>query len=122
MEPKIKNKKEARRKRIKMRIRKKIRGTTDKPRLCVFRSDKEIYAQIIDDSQNITIMAVSSLCKELKDLKMTKTDKAREVGKLIAQKALDADIKTVIFDRNGYLYHGRVKALAEGAREKGLKF
>jgi len=105
-----------------MRIRKKIRGTTDKPRLCVFRSDKEIYAQIIDDSQNITIMAVSSLCKELKDLKMTKTDKAREVGKLIAQKALDADIKTVIFDRNGYLYHGRVKALAEGAREKGLKF
>jgi large subunit ribosomal protein L18 len=67
-------------------------------------------------------MAVSSLCKELKDLKMTKTDKAREVGKLIAQKALDADIKTVIFDRNGYLYHGRVKALAEGAREKGLKF
>lgn len=122
MKPKIKNKKEARRKRIKMRIRKKIRGTTDKPRLCVFRSDKEIYAQIIDDSQNITIMAVSSLCKELKDLKMTKTDKAREVGKLIAQKALDADIKTVIFDRNGYLYHGRVKALAEGAREKGLKF
>lgn len=122
MEPKIKNKKEARRKRIKMRIRKKIRGPTDKPRLCVFRSDKEIYAQIIDDSQNITIMAVSSLCKELKDLKMTKTDKAREVGKLIAQKALDADIKTVIFDRNGYLYHGRVKALAEGAREKGLKF
>ena len=122
MEPKIKNKKEARRKRIKMRIRKKIRGTTDKPLLCVFRSDKEIYAQIIDDSQNITIMAVSSLCKELKDLKMTKTDKAREVGKLIAQKALDADIKTVIFDRNGYLYHGRVKALAEGAREKGLKF
>ena len=122
MKPKIKNKKEAIRKRIKLRIRTKRRGTTDKPRLCVFRSDKEIYAQIIDDSQNITIMAVSSLCKELKDLKMTKTDKAREVGKLIAQKALDADIKTVIFDRNGYLYHGRVKALAEGAREKGLKF
>jgi len=122
MEPKIKNKKEARRKRIKMRIRKKIRGTTDKPRLCVFRSDKEIYAQIIDDSQNITIMAVSSLCKELKDLKMTKTDKAREVGKLIAQKALDAGIDTVVFDRNGYLYHGRIKALADSARENGLKF
>lgn len=122
MEPKIKNKKEARRRRIKMRIRKKYHGTADRPRLCVYRSDKEIYAQIIDDVKHITIMSVSSLSKEIKDQKLSKTDKSKEVGKLIAKKALEAGIDTVIFDRNGYLYHGRIKALADSARENGLKF
>lgn len=122
MEPKIKNKKEARRRRIKMCIRKKYHGTADRPRLCVYRSDKEIYAQIIDDVKHITIMSVSSLSKEIKDQKLSKTDKSKEVGKLIAKKALEAGIDTVIFDRNGYLYHGRIKALADSARENGLKF
>jgi len=122
MEPKIKNKKEARRRRIKMRISKKYYGTTDRPRLCVYRSDKEIYAQIIDDVKHVTIMSVSSLSKELKDQKLSKSDKSKEVGKLIAKKALDAGIDTVVFDRNGYLYHGRIKALADSARENGLKF
>jgi len=122
MEPKIKNKKEARRRRIKMRISKKFNGTADRPRLCVYRSDKEIYAQIIDDVKHVTIMSVSSLSKELKGQKLSKTDKSKEVGKLIAKKALEAGIDTVVFDRNGYLYHGRIKALADSARENGLKF
>jgi len=122
MEPKIKNKKEARRRRIKMRISKKYFGTANRPRLCVYRSDKEIYAQLIYDVKHVTIMSVSSLSKELKDQKLSKTDKSKEVGKLIAKKALDAGIDTVVFDRNGYLYHGRIKALADSARENGLKF
>ena len=105
-----------------MRISKKYFGTANRPRLCVYRIDKEIYAQIIDDVKHVTIMSVSSLSKELKDQKLSKTDKSKEVGKLIAKKALDAGIDTVVFDRNGYLYHGRIKALADSARENGLKF
>ena len=111
-----------RRQRIRFRIRKTISGSATKPRLSVFRSNKEIYAQLIDDVKHVTIMSVSSLSKELKDQKLSKTDKSKEVGKLIAKKALDAGIDTVVFDRNGYLYHGRIKALADSARENGLKF
>ncbi len=111
-----------RRTRIKYRVRKKVRGTTEKPRLSVFRSNKAIYAQVIDDLEGKTIAAASSDTKDIGDKKMTKTEKAREVGKLIAERAKEAGIADIIFDRNGYLYHGRVKSLAEGAREGGLKF
>jgi large subunit ribosomal protein L18 len=112
----------SRREKIKMRIRKKIFGTHEAPRISVFRSNKEIYAQIIDDLNGRTLVAASSREKELAGIKKTKTEKAAEVGRLLAQRALSAGITTVRFDRNGYLYHGRVKALAEAAREGGLKF
>lgn len=115
-------KKEERRQRIKYRIRKKIKGTPQRPRLCVFRSNKEIYAQIIDDVSKKTIVAASSKEKALKNLKGTKTEKAIAVGKLVAEKAKQKGIQTVVFDRNGFLYHGRVKALADAAREAGLNF
>jgi len=110
-----------RRKRIKLRIRKIVSGTATKPRLVVFRSNKEIYAQLIDDLAGKTLFAVSS---REKDIEKTgaKKDVAKTVGKAIAEKALKAGIETCAFDRNGYLYHGRVKALADGAREAGLKF
>ncbi len=111
-----------RRTRIKYRVRKSVRGTTDKPRLSVFRSNKAIYAQVIDDLAGKTLAAASSQDKEMGEKKMTKTETAREVGKLIAERAKEAGIETIVFDRNGYLYHGRVKSLAEGAREGGLKF
>lgn len=112
-----------RRKKIKLRIRKRIIGTQESPRLSVFRSNKEIYAQIIDDLKGITLVAASSRDKEIKKEKgMTKTAIATEVGKLLAQRAKAKNISTIKFDRNGYLYHGRVKALAEGAREGGLTF
>ncbi len=111
-----------RRTKIKYRIRKKISGTFEKPRLSVFRSNKAIYAQVIDDREGKTLAAASSHIFESGENKMTKTEKAREVGKLIAERAKDAGIETIVFDRNGYLYHGRVKSLAEGAREGGLKF
>ena len=114
--------KDFRRKRIKMRIRKVIKGTIEKPRLTVFRSNKEIYAQIIDDLQGKTLVAASSRVKDVAVQKTNKTDQAKLVGKLIAERAVEAGINEVVFDRNGYLYHGRVKSLAVAAREGGLKF
>ncbi|MEE4176180.1 MAG: 50S ribosomal protein L18 [Bacteroides sp.] len=116
------NKKLNRRTKIKYRIRKKVNGTADRPRLTVFRSNKGIYAQVINDLEGRTLVSASSMSKELADKKMTKTETAKEVGKLLAGKASEAGIEKVVFDRNGYLYHGRVKSLAEGAREGGLKF
>jgi len=106
------------------RVRKKISGTPERPRLNVFRSLKHIYAQIIDDTTGTTLVAASTMEQALKD-KVTyggNKQAAREVGKLVAQKALEKGIKKVVFDRGGYLYHGRVKELAEGAREGGLEF
>jgi len=113
---------EERRQRIKYRIRKKIKGTPERPRLCVFRSNKEIYAQIIDDVSRKVLASASSMEKALKNFKGTKTEKSIAVGKLIAEKAKQKGIEKVVFDRNGYLYHGRVKALADAAREGGLIF
>tara|TARA_B100000795_G_C22706254_1_gene401676 strand:+ start:619 stop:969 length:351 start_codon:yes stop_codon:yes gene_type:complete len=109
-----------RRIRIKHRIRKIISGTSVKPRLSVFRSNKEIYAQLVNDVNGETIASVSSRNKEIKA--STKQEAAAAVGKSIAELATKAGIATVAFDRNGYLYHGRVKVLAEAAREGGLKF
>ncbi len=111
-----------RRTRIKYRVRKKVSGTPEKPRLSVFRSNKDIYAQVIDDLEGKTLAAASSLNKEVAEKKLSKTEKAREVGKMVAERAKEAGIETIVFDRGGYLYHGRVKSLAEGAREGGLKF
>ncbi|RJQ39879.1 MAG: 50S ribosomal protein L18 [Nitrospiraceae bacterium] len=108
------------------RIRKKVAGTTDRPRLSVYRSLSHMYAQIIDDFKGGTIVAASSIDKELKgkDKKSGKGNiaAAKQVGELIAKKALKKGIKKVVFDRGGYLYHGRVKALADAARENGLEF
>ncbi|MBO7233748.1 MAG: 50S ribosomal protein L18 [Paludibacteraceae bacterium] len=113
------NQKIARRIKIKAYIRSKISGTAEKPRLTVFRSNCQIYAQIIDDVNGKTLAAASSLgMKE----KMTKTEQAAKVGTLLAKNAQAAGISQVVFDRNGYLYHGRVKQLADAAREAGLKF
>ena len=109
-----------RRTRIKQRIRKIISGTPTKPRLSVFRSNKEIYAQLVDDVNGVTITAVSSRDKDIKA--STKQEAAAAVGKAIAEKGVNAGIETIAFDRNGYLYHGRVKTLADAAREAGLKF
>ncbi|MEX0288926.1 MAG: 50S ribosomal protein L18 [Flavobacteriaceae bacterium] len=108
--------------RIRRRVRKVSFGTAERPRLSVFRSNKEIYAQLIDDNNGVTLVAASSRDKELSKAKGTKTEIAAEVGKAIAEKAKKAGIETVAFDRGGNLYHGRVKSLAEGAREAGLKF
>ncbi len=103
------------------RVRAKIKGTAKRPRLCVFRSDKHIYAQIIDDDKGKTLLLASDLeFKKTKGIK--KMNISFEVGKLIAQKAKEKKIENVVFDRGGYQYHGRVKGLAEGAREEGLKF
>tara|TARA_R110001592_G_scaffold243783_1_gene504951 strand:+ start:195634 stop:195987 length:354 start_codon:yes stop_codon:yes gene_type:complete len=110
-----------RRTRIRSRIRKKVSGTAETPRLAVFRSNKEIYAQIIDDLSGKTLAAASSLEKGLSK-EGTKTDVAKAVGSALAKKAVAAGIEICSFDRGGYLYHGRVKALADGAREGGLKF
>lgn len=107
--------------RIRRRIRKVSFGTESKPRLAVFRSNKEIYAQLIDDNKGVTMAAASSRDKDVV-AKGTKTEVANNVGKAIAEKALKLGIETVAFDRGGNLYHGRVKSLAEGAREAGLKF
>lgn len=109
-----------RRQRIRFRIRKTISGSATKPRLSVFRSNKEIYAQLIDDVNGVTILAASSREKEIG--KGTNVEVATAVGKLAAEKALKAGISEVTFDRGGYLYHGRIKSLAEGARAAGLKF
>ena len=112
-----------RRKKIKRRIRKKIAGTSDKPRFTVFRSNKEIYVQLINDVDGKTVLSVSSKMKEVSEkAKGNKTDQATAVGNLAAEKCKEAGINEVIFDRNGYLYHGRVKALADAARKGGLKF
>ncbi|UKJ07101.1 50S ribosomal protein L18 [Solitalea lacus] len=111
----------SRRDRIKKGIRKNIAGSTERPRLTVFRSNKGIYAQIIDDVAGKTIVSASTLADKLAT-NVNKTEQSKLVGKLIAEKAVAAGITTVVFDRNGYLYHGRVKSLAEGAREGGLNF
>jgi large subunit ribosomal protein L18 len=114
--------KEFRRNRIKQRIRKVVVGDAQSPRLSVFRSNKGIYAQLIDDLSGKTITAAGSADKGIADAKCTKIDQAKMVGKAIAAKAAEAGITSVRFDRNGYLYHGRIKSLAEGAREAGLNF
>ena len=111
-----------RRERLRFRIRKTVSGTTQRPRLAVFRSNKEIYAQLIDDVNGKTISAASSRDKDIDASKVNKVEAAKLVGKAIAEKAIKAGIETITFDRGGYLYHGRVKSLAEGAREGGLKF
>lgn len=105
------------------RVRKKIKGTTERPRLNVFRSSKHIYAQIIDDTKGITLAAASTLDKELGEIKnVGNVEAAKKVGALIAKRAQEKGIKNVVFDRGGYLYHGRVQALADAAREAGLDF
>ena len=111
-----------RRRRRHLRIKARIFGTGEKPRLCVYRSLNHIYGRLIDDEQKKTILSVSDLDLSKKNSQAAKTDISREVGKLIAVEALKRKIQAVIFDRGGYKYHGRVKALAEGAREAGLKF
>lgn len=111
--------KSARREKIRRRIRKTVSGTADRPRLSVYRSNKEIYAQVINDVDGITIASASS--RELSS-SVSKVDAAKEVGTKLAEKAKAAGVETVSFDRGGYLYHGRVMSLAEGAREGGLKF
>lgn len=111
-----------RRARIKSRVRTVVSGTAERPRLSVFRSNKQIYAQLIDDVQGTTLCAASSSDKAIIAATGSKIEKAALVGKAVAEKALAAGITEVVFDRNGYLYHGRVKQLADAAREGGLKF
>ncbi len=113
--------KEKRREKIRRRIRKSLAGNATRPRLSVYRSNKEIYAQLINDVDGVTLAAASSRDKEI-TAKGTKIEVAQEVGKLIAERAKNAGVELVTFDRGGYLYHGRVKSLADGAREGGLKF
>ena len=114
-------KKQLRRIKIKRRIRGIINGTSEKPRMTIFRSNKEIYVQLIDDTSGNTLASASSI-KFKKTKSSTKSSIALEVGKIIAEKSIKLGINQVMFDRNGYLYHGRVKMLAEGARDGGLKF
>lgn len=111
-----------RRQRIRYRIRKIVKGSPEAPRLSVFRSNKHISAQIIDDQTGKTLTQASSICKEISEKKITKIEQAKLVGKLLAEKAIDAGITTIVFDRGGYLYHGRVKSLAEATRKNGIKF
>ena len=108
--------------RRKAHIRKKVEGSTERPRLSVYRSLNHIYAQVIDDSTGKTLLSASTLSPELKDGKGKKAEQAKEVGKLVAKKCAEAKIEAVVFDRNGFMYHGRIAAVAEGAREGGLKF
>lgn len=112
------------RRRRKKRFMKKMRGTSQRPRLCVYRSNKHIYAQIVDDQETRTIAAVSTLSKELASLgdKRGSKEAAQKVGELIAKKARERNIDKVVFDRNGFLYHGRIRAVADAAREAGLEF
>ena len=112
----------SRREKIRKRIRGVISGTASRPRLSVYRSNKDIYAQLIDDSKGITLAAVSSREVGINEVKENKVAKATLVGKKIAELAKGAGIESVVFDRGGYLYHGRVKSLADGAREGGLQF
>ena len=116
------NKRDYRRLRIKLRVRKVVNGTPERPRLSVFRSSKQIYCQLIDDLAGQTMVAASSNEKGLLEAKGTKIEKAKMVGQLIAERAKEHGIEVVVFDRGGYLYHGRVKALADAARTGGLKF
>ena len=109
-----------RRERIKAGVRKKISGTTERPRLSIFRSNRGLYVQIIDDLKGVTVAAASTL--ELGDKAKLNIENSKNVGKKIAEKAIASGVQTIVFDRNGYLYHGNIKALAEGAREGGLKF
>lgn len=111
-----------RRKKIKLRVRKDISGTAERPRMTVFRSNKQISVQLIDDVAGRTIVSATSLSKDVAAAPGTKSEVAAAVGKQIAAKALAAGVQAVVFDRNGYLYHGRVKQLADAAREGGLKF
>ena len=111
-----------RRNRIKKRIRKVVSGTAERPRMTVFRSNTQIYVQLIDDLKGTTVLSTSSRCKEIAEQKVNKTEQAKLVGKHAAELSLAKGINTVVFDRNGYLYHGRVKSLADAAREGGLKF
>ena len=110
-----------RRQRIKYRIRKRLSGSGARPRMTVYRSNKQIYVQLVDDVSGETLVAASSKEKEIASKKVTKVEQAKLVGKRIAEKAKEKGIETVVFDRNGYLYHGRVKNLADAARESGLK-
>ena len=112
--------KDLKRKKIHRRIRKNLGGNAERPRLSVYRSNRDIYVQIIDDEQGHTLLTATS--RTMKELKGNKVERSKEVGKAIAQMAMDKGIKSVVFDRGGYLYHGRVKALADGAREGGLQF
>jgi large subunit ribosomal protein L18 len=116
------NNKSSARVKIKYRIRKKISGAAVKPRLSVFRSNSDIYAQLIDDNNGVTLAAASSRQKDIQAQKAPKIEKSKLVGAAIATKAKELGISTVVFDRGGYIYHGRVKAVAEGAREGGLVF
>jgi len=111
-----------RRQKLRWRIRTKVSGVAQKPRLSVFRSNSDIYAQLIDDATGTTIASANSRQKEIVAVGGTKVEKSANVGKALAQKAAAAGITTCVFDRGGYLYHGRVKAVADGAREGGLKF
>jgi len=112
-----------RRSRIRMRIRKKISGTADRPRLAVFRSNKQIYVQVVDDLKRVTLLSASSKEKEFAGKAgLKKTDQAKLVGKALAERCKEKGISNVVFDRSGYKYHGRVKSLADAARESGLKF
>ncbi|MBV2361869.1 50S ribosomal protein L18 [Streptomonospora sp. NEAU-YY374] len=105
-----------------LRVRKKVSGTPERPRLVVFRSSKHMVAQIIDDTRHHTLVAASTLDRDIRDSEGTKTEKSRKVGELLAERAKAADISAVVFDRGGYQYHGRVAALADGARAGGLEF
>lgn len=116
------NNKSQARQNIRYRIRKKINGTATAPRLSVFRSNSDIYAQLIDDLSGVTIAGASSRQKDISAQKAPKIDKSKMVGEAIARKAKELGIEKVVFDRSGYIYHGRVKAVAEGAREGGLVF
>ena len=116
------NSKLVQRQKIRYRIRKKVSGTSTKPRLSVFRSNAEIYVQLIDDNNGLTLASASSRDKDIQAQKVTKTEKSKLVGASVAQKAIGLGINVCVFDRGGNLYHGRVKAVAEGAREGGLQF
>ncbi len=116
------NVKTQRRRKIRYSIRRKIAGTAKLPRLSIFRSNSEIYAQLIDDDNGFTLAAASSRDKDIQAQSGTKSEKSKLVGQAIARKASDLGITAIVFDRGGYLYHGRVKAVADGAREGGLKF
>ncbi len=116
LDPKV-----VRRQKLRWRIRAKVKGTAQKPRLSVFRSNRDIYAQLIDDTTGTTLASANSRAKDITAQAGNKVEKAMMVGRVLAQKAKDLGIETCVFDRGGYLYHGRVKAIADGAREGGLK-
>jgi len=116
------NNKTIARQKIRYRIRKKVSGTPERPRLSVFRSNTDIYAQLIDDQNGVTVASASSKQKDISAQKAPKCEKSKMVGQAIAKKAIELGLKQVIFDRSGYVYHGRVKAVADGAREGGLDF